>query len=153
MKFLIQEPQEDQNFSLIYRNEDYSFDREPHDGTGFTSIMINDLQLEIDEEGKIIYVWGLCPLILHEETNEVPSEYKACSLVALLNRPPVPGISYRLNEDKRWPIYINKKKGWVCLGNPETKNKQLIEFAPNCVATMDGQELIAVWLHPEKLPE
>ncbi len=153
MKFLIQEPQEDQNFSLVYRDEDYAFDREPHDGTGFTSIMINDLQLEIDEEGKIIYVWGLCPLILHEETNEVPSEYKACSLVALLNRPPVPGISYRLNEDERWPIYINKKKGWVCLGNPETKNKQLIEFAPNCVATMDGQELIAVWLHPEKLPE
>jgi hypothetical protein len=153
MKFRIQEPQEDQNFSLLYRAEDYSFDREPHDGTGFTSIMINNLQLEIDDEGKIIYVWGLCPLINYIETDEDPQGYKPYSLVALLDKPPIPGISYRLNEESRWPIYINKKKGWVCLGNPKTKDRQLIEFAPNCVATMDGQELIAVWLHPEELPE
>jgi len=152
MKFLIQEPQEDQNFSLVYRSDDYSFDIEPLDGTGDTSIMINDLQLEIDHEGKIIYVWGLCPLIEYKETNEFPHGYKPGSLVALLDKPPVLGISYRLNEDSRWPIYINKKKGWVCLGNSETKDKQLIEFAPNCVATIDGQELIAVWLHPKQLP-
>ncbi|MDR3624159.1 MAG: hypothetical protein P4L16_03345 [Chlamydiales bacterium] len=152
MKFLIQKPQKDQNFSLIYRPEDYSFDVEPLNGTGDTSIMINDLQLEIDHEGKIMYVWGLCPLIKYEKTDEFPFKYKTGSLVALLDKPPVLGISYRLNEDQRWPIYINRKKGWVCLGNPKTKDKQLIEFAPNCVATMDGQELIAVWLHPEKLP-
>lgn len=153
MKFLILEPQEDRNFSLVYRAEDYSFDVEPLDGTGDTSIMINELQLEIDHEGKVIYVWGYCPLIKYEETNEMPKNYKSNSLVALLDKPPVPGISYRLNEDRRWPIYINKKKGWVCLGNPETKDKQLIEFVPNCIATMNGQELIAVWLHPEKLPD
>lgn len=153
MKFLIQEPQSDQHFSLVYRPEDYSFDIEPLDGSGGTSIMINDLQLEIDHEGKILYVWGLCPLIKYQETDEVPHKYKAQSLVAVLNKPPVPGISYRLNEDKRWPIYINKKKGWVCLGNPKTKDKKLIEFAPNCVATMDGQELTAVWLHPKELPD
>lgn len=152
MKFLIQEPQEDQNFSLVYRPEDYSFDVEPLDGTGDTSIMINDLQLEIDDEGKIMYVWGLCPLIKYEETDEFPFKYKTASLVALLGKLPVPGISYRLNEGQRWPIYVNKEKGWVCLGDPNTKGEQLIEFAPNCVATMDGQELIAVWLHPEKLP-
>jgi hypothetical protein len=128
-------------------------DVEPLNGTGDTSIMINDLQLEIDHEGKIIYVWGLCPLVKYEEIDNFPFEYKTGSLVALLDKPPVPGISYRLNEDRRWPIYINKKKGWVCLGNPATKGKQLVEFAPNCVATMDGQDLIAVWLYPEKLPD
>ena len=153
MKFLIQEPQEEQNFSLVYRPEDYSFDREPHDGTGFTSIMINDLQLEIDDEGKVMYVWGLCPLIQYEKTDAFPLKYKACSLIAILDKPPVPGISYRLNEDRRWSIYINKKRGWVCLGDPETKDKQLVEFAPHCIATMNGQELIAVWLHPEELPD
>ncbi len=152
MKFLIREPQEDQNFSLVYRPEDYSFDVEPLDGTGDTTIMINDLQLEIDHEGKVMYVWGLCPLIKYEETDEFPFKYKSGSLVALLDKPPVLGISYRLNEDQKWPIYVNKKKGWVCLGDPNTKDKQLIEFAPNSVAAMDGQELIAVWLHPERLP-
>ncbi len=153
MQFFIQESQEDQNFFLVYRSEDYSFDIEPLDGSGDTSIMINELQLEIDHEGKIMYAWGYCPLAKHEETNEFPHGYKRHSLVASLDKPLVPGISFRLNEDRRWPIYINKKKGWVCLGNPNTKDKQLIEFAPNCIATMDGKELIAVWLHPENLPD
>jgi hypothetical protein len=153
VKFLIQESQTNQNFTLIYRKEDYSFDTEPHDGTGFTSIMINDLQLEMDDQGRIIYVWGLCPLIKYAETNEIPKNYKSGSLVAFLNKPPVPGISYRLNEDRRWPIYLNKKKGWVCLGTPCIKDRQLIEFAPNCIAAIDGQELIAVWLHPKEFPD
>lgn len=73
-----------------------------------------------------MYVWELCPLIKYEETDEFPSEYKTVCLVALLDKSPVLGISYRLNEDCRWPIYINKKKGWVCLGNPETEAKQLV---------------------------
>jgi hypothetical protein len=148
MKFLIQEPQKDQKFSLVYRLEDHSFDVEPLDGSGDTSIMINELQLEIDHEGKVIYVWGYCPLIKYDETDEVPKGYQPHSLIALLKKPLVPGISYRLNEDRRWPIYMNKKKGWICIGNPETKSKKLVEFAPNCVATMDGQDLVAVWLHP-----
>ena len=151
MKFLIQEPQTDQKFSLVYREEDYSFDIEPHDGSGFTSILINDLRLEIDERGRIMYVWGLCPLINYEETNAAPQNYKVNSLIVLLDKPPIPGVSYRLNEDDRWLIYINKKKGWICIGNPKTEVTQMIEFAPNCVATLDGQELIAVWLHPKDL--
>jgi|ERR1700722_954161 len=152
MKFLIQQAQEKQNFSLVYRPEDYSFDIEPLDGTGDSSIMINDLQLEIDHEGKIMYVWGLCPLVKYRETDKFPFKYKTGCLVVLLDKPLVSGISYRLNEDRRWPIYVNKKKGWVCLGNPETKNKQLIEFAPDCVAAIDEKQFIAIWLHPRQLP-
>lgn len=153
MKFLVQEPQKNQNFSLVYRPDDYSFDIEPLEGTGDASIMINDLQLEIDHRGQVMYVWGLCPLLHYKKTKEFPLSYKSGSLLALLDTPPILGISYRLNEGQRWLFYINNEMGWVCLGTPETKNKQLIEFAPNCIATMDGQELIAVWLHPEKLPD
>lgn len=152
MKFLIKEPQKDLNFSLIYREEDYSFDVEPLEGSGDTSIMINDLQLEIDHEGKIIYIWGYCPLIKYLETEEYPHKYQPYSLVALLDKPPIPGISYRLNENERWPIYINKKKGWVCIGNPKINGKQMIEFVPNCVATLEDQEITAIWLKPKDLP-
>jgi len=151
--FSFQKPQKDQNFSLVYRAEDYSFDIEPLEGTGDASIMINDLQLEIDYEGKIMYVWGLCPLVKYEKTNEFPSAYQIGRLVAVLDTPPTLGVSYRLNENHRWPIYINKKKGWVCLGNPKIKDMCLIEFAPSCIATMDKEELVAVWLHPKKLPD
>lgn len=153
MKFLIQESQMVQNFSLVYREEDYSFDVEPHDGTGFTSIMINDLQLEIDEEGRIIYIWGLCPLIKYEQTNEFPKNYISKNLVVILDKPPIPGISYRLNERERWQIYINKKKGWICIGNPKINGKQMIEFVPNCIAVLENQEITAIWLKPKKLPK
>jgi hypothetical protein len=150
--FFVQDPQEDHNFSLVYRTEDFSFDIEPLDGTAETSIMINELQLEIDCQGRIIYVWGLCPLIKYKEATEFPYGYKKASLVFVLDKPHVLGRSYRLNEDRRWPIYINKKKDWVCLGNPTIKDMCLIEFAPKCVVTMNKQELIAVWLHPKQLP-
>jgi hypothetical protein len=152
MKFIIKEPTMNQNFTLVYRTEDHSFDIEPLDESGDASILINDLQLEIDHQGKVIYVWGYCPLIKYQETDKVPQKYKMHSLVALLKKPLFPGISYRLNENSRWPIYINKKMGWVCLGNPQTENKKLVEFAPGCIATIEEEELIAVWLHPKELP-
>ena len=152
MKLLIQKRQEEQNFSLVYRDEDYAFDIEPLDGSGDASILINELQLEIDHEGRIMYVWGYCPLIKYNETRNFPRRYQACSLVAVLNKPPIPGVSLSLNTDSRWPIYINKKKGWACLGNPEVKNIQLVEFAPDCVAALINSEIIGVWLQPEELP-
>lgn len=153
MKFLIKKINEkSKKFSLVYREEDFSFDIEPHNDNGFTSIMINDLQLEIDEEGEIIYVWGLCPLIKFKETNVTPKNYKSSSLVALFEKPPNPGISYRLNEKERWPIYINKKEGWICIGNLETNENQMVEFIPNCIASLSNQEIKAIWLKPKNLP-
>jgi len=50
-------------------------------------------------------------------------------------------------------VRVNKKMGWVCIGTPGTHNKNMVEFAPGCVATMNGQELIALWLHPTNLPD
>ena len=99
-----------------------------------------------------MYAWGYCPLITYKETDLFPKKHKNYNLVALLNKPPLLGGSYRLNEDNNWPIHINKKKGWVCLGDPNMEGKQLIQFAPSCIASMLGQELTAVWLQPEQLP-
>ena len=153
MKFLTKEQQNDQFFSLVYRSEDYSFDVEPLDGTGDSSIMVNDLQLEIDDQGIVMYAWGLCPLIDCHPTKNFPKKYRSVALIAVLDKPPVLGISYRINEYARWPLYVNKKKGWVCVGNPETKSKELVEFAPDCIATLENNEIIAIWLHPNKLPD
>lgn len=152
MKFLIEKNQKKQNFSLVYRKDEHSFDIEPHTESGFTSVMINDLQLEIDAEGRVSYVWGVCPLLTCEKTNEIPQNYQTNRLIAIPERALIPGVSQRLNEDGRWTVYINREKGWVCIGDPDTKNKQMIEFAPDCVAAMNGQELTAVWLHPQNLP-
>lgn len=153
MKFIYKELRKNQNLKLIYQEDEYSFDTERLEVAGFTSILINDLQLEIDDKGEIGYVWGYCPLIEYEKTTIAPKEYKAKSLIVVLDKPLIPGVSHRLNDEKRWPIYINLKEGWVCIGDPKIENKELIEFAPNCIAAMSGEELLAVWLHPEGLPK
>jgi hypothetical protein len=102
-----------------------------------------------------LLAWGYCPLIEYKETDEFPKNYQWQSLVAILEKPPILGISYSINEvNDGWPIYINKKKGWVCLGNPLPNEKQqMVEFAPNCVAALENQEISAVWLKPKRLPE
>jgi hypothetical protein len=151
MRFLIKEPHQDQNVHLIYRAYEYSFDVEPFEGGGITSIMIDFLQLEIDDEGRVLYVWGYCPLIEYEETSRFPKKHTKYSLYVDVGKPLVPGISHRINQNNPWPICINKKRGWICLGNPEIKGYQLVEFAPDCVAVLDGENLIAVWLHPKFL--
>jgi hypothetical protein len=46
---------------LVYWQDEYSFDVEPGAGVGFTSLLLNDLNLEMDEEARIVSVWGYCP--------------------------------------------------------------------------------------------
>ena len=152
INFYTEELQGSRNLSLIYRDEDYSFDIDPLEESGGMSIMINDLQLEIDQTGRVIYVWGYCPFFQYQKTEEYPKNYQAKTLIASLDKPSIPGVSYRLNETERWEIFINKEKGWVCIRNPKTIKKQLIEFAPNCIATLENYEIKAIWLKPKKLP-
>lgn len=149
MKFIVRERKNPEYKNLIYREDEYSFDSRPRPDYGYTSILVNELQIEIDSSGRLCYVWGYCPLINYDETDNYPVDCSSCSVVAILGKKPIAGISQSVNENERWPVFINKKLGWVCLGNPHVKDKRMIEFAPNCVVALDGQELVALWLHPE----
>ena len=149
MKFLVQKKDISKEFSLVYRSQEYSVDTEPSPGCGNTSILINDLQLEVDEDGEIIYVWGYNPLIQFQEIKEVPLQYRSKRIIVDVGKELIPGISHRLNEDTRWPVYINKKDNWICIGDPKVDDKDMVEFVPNCIAALKGEELKAVWLHPQ----
>lgn len=162
MKFLIKESKKIKTFSVIYDEDEYSFTTKPFEsGSDFTSITIDTLQLEIDNEGKIVYVWGYYPLTQCKRTKTFPYRYEKKDLVAVLEKPPIPGVSISLIKNKRnshvcdrWPIYINQERGWICIGNPDTTNKKLIQFAPDSIAALDkNSELIAVWLHPIEFPK
>lgn len=149
MKFFIRPNEFGQQISLMYKEDDYSFFIEPFEGGGGASILINDLQLEIDDDGKVLYVWGYCPLINVEETSDFPKKIKRNGLYVLLGSKVVPGMSFRLNSENRWTAHINKKTGWICIGSPEINSVELIEFAPSCVASLIGENLVGVWLQPQ----
>ncbi|MBS0584963.1 MAG: hypothetical protein JSR76_01515 [Verrucomicrobia bacterium] len=131
MKFSLQDYQQEQNFSLVYRAEDYAFDIEPLYGAGDASIMVNQLQLEIDHEGLVMYAWGYCPLLKYEETIETPKNYTKQNLVAILKAPPIFGISYQLNKDVRWPVYINKKNWLGMYRRSPNSRKKISRVCPS----------------------
>lgn len=148
MRFIKIEDKIDNKLFLVYREEDYSFDTISHPES-YTSLTINDLQIEINEEGRLLYVWGFCPLIVFSEISVSPTNYSSHMLVAILTRTPIPGISIPINEIESWPLHWNKKEGWICIGKPVT-NLPMIEFAPNCIAALDTkEELVGIWLRPQ----
>ncbi len=59
---------------------------------------------------------GYCPLVEFAEIEQIPTKFSVGTLVAMI-KDIVPGISIRLNSEF-WPLFINRKEGWVCLGNP-----------------------------------
>jgi len=163
MKFFVKNKTE-KNFSLVYLEEEHSFFIEPDIELAYGSISVNDLQLELDNEERIIYVHGYTPLFKYKEIDNFPRLYETKDLIAILDDEPDPdefpgNPTYSLVKNSNWPysiewdIYINKKMGWVCVGDPTIEGKRLIEFAPDCVAALDKEnEMVAIWLHPRELP-
>jgi hypothetical protein len=132
---------------LVYRRFEHSFDVEPRPERGVASLLVNDVQIEIDEDGRLIYVWGLCP---HES-------WKAATLDAPAAKPGrlqyvdgevVPGVSKRLNAGKRWAVGYDSSSQWLCIG-AESAHGEMIAFAPGAVAVLGKDELVALWLHPD----
>ena len=150
MKFCIQENGIEKRYTLIY--DSLVFGTNPDYDESFTSILINDIQLEINELGEIMYVWGYCPLVAYEKTEEIPKKYESKRLAAILDETPIPGVSYRINDVKGWPLYINISEGWVCFGDPKLLGDKRVEFFPNAIAILENQEIRTLWLKPEKLP-
>ena len=76
------------NSVLVYRPEEYSFDMEPAPSRSFTSVLVDDLNLEIDEAGKVISVWGMCPHTRWVETTLARPEAERGDIVFVLDAPP-----------------------------------------------------------------
>lgn len=132
---------------LVYRRTDRSFDVEPRPERGVAALLVNDVQIEIDEDGRVVYVWGLCP---HES-------WKAATLGTPAAKPGrlqyvggqvVPGVSKRVNTDERWVVGHDASSRWLCIGD-ESAQGETIAFAPGAVAVLDGDDLVALWLRPD----
>ncbi len=153
IKFITQNSRKEKQSFLFYREEDYWFDTEPFPDGYSSTVVVNCVQLLSDyDEGKIIYVGGFCPLIKYEDTERQPENYQTKSLIPILDDP-IPGIGYGIKGSEKWPLHINKKTGWVCIGDHMTNGEKSIEFMPNCVAILVNQEIVALWLRPEALPK
>jgi hypothetical protein len=79
---------------------------------------------------------------------------RRASLRAVLDRPMVPGVSIALDPPEMpWPVLVDAQTGWIRIGQrgPE-EDREGVEFAPGAAAVLDDGRLVALWLHPERLP-
>jgi hypothetical protein len=131
---------------LIYRAEDHSFDTiEGPTGT-YTSFLLNDVQIEVDDAGQFLHVWGYCPRTAWTDAVIQPPAGMT-GLVRALRPDLVPGVSIRVGQ-ATWPVVVNSRTGWVCIGDPFSTGDAIACTRDVRIVLRDG-ELVALWLHPE----
>lgn len=134
---------------LVYRPDEYSFDFLPRP-VGGRSIGIADLQMGVDESGRVVSVWGLCP---HPswavERLTEPRRVQAGLVADGVERLRL-GQSKPLAVGLGWPVAHDSDTGWICVGVPDSSRyEQCVEFASGCIAALKDNTLVALWLHPE----
>jgi hypothetical protein len=150
MKFIIGSTPWNRDFELIYRPEEYSFDSVPRPVDCVSSVLVNDLELELSDEGAVICVTGLCPhpgwQVRHLKS---PAASRRTLFVAEENW--TPGISKRLTGIQEWPMFVDYDAGCICVGKSDLLVGG-VEFAPGSIAVLESQKLVAIWLRPRSLP-
>ena len=142
---------------LVYVPEDYAFnffsERPDICLSAITSVVIDTLQLPIDIQGQILYVWGYWPHTSWQHANISPPSFQECSLFAELETDDiVPGISKRISGTEKWETFFNPDTNWICIGSPEISiNAVAIKFASGCLAVLVNNYLEAIWLHPKPI--
>lgn len=131
---------------LVYRRSEHSLDVEPRPDRGVASLLVNDVQIEIDEDGRLIYVWGLCPQESWESATLVPPSAKPGRLQYLGEV--VPGVSKRINAGKRWVVGHDSSSQWLRIGDDSAQG-ETVAFAPGAVAVIRESELVVLWLNPD----
>jgi len=135
--------------TLIYREDEYSFDMSPWNHVIDFELVLNKLTMTVVAD-KVTQLSGFCGLADCMNSNICVPEYSKGKLKiehSLKN-----GFAYGIyNEDQ--PVYLNTKSGWVCIGNP-LKLGNAVEFIQNCVAVIsDDGEFLSLWLKPKAMPE
>jgi hypothetical protein len=153
MMFKLCETESIQHGDLLYVEEDYSFVFSPSSRSSVTSIVIDTLQLMIDKDGLILEVRGYCPYFNWTKIDISPPSYIQGSLAVQLDEI-IPGVSEQLVSGKEWPVSVNSKNSWICVGETLIEGDVMaVEFASGCVAVLLEEQIKAIWLHPYKLPK
>jgi len=150
MRFLVKHTGQAEQRLLKYVADEYSFDIEPIVHIINFDVIVNKLNLTVVNDNKVAQVWGFCPYTNWIKSNCNVPQYTEGLLIVMDNLES--GFSYGINSDDEWPVYVNQKTGWICVGNPE-RSGEAVEFMNNCVAVVDNNnKLVSLWLKPQELP-
>ena len=139
---------------LVYSEQDCAFDFEPRPDDCAYAVSVNEVELMIDEElSRIVFVAGYCPYFGWRSVELVPPHsHRGVLEFEDAGGHLIPGVTKKINSlESRWAVFVDPANGWVCMGSPG-EHDSAVEFAPGCVAVLQREQLVALWLHPADLP-
>ena len=126
-----------------YYIEEHSLDvtnNLPH--SHYATLLINDVSLEVDENGTLLYFWGLCPIVYATKTEiNIPNYVvnRVRCLDAMLEQSSICSINV-----EKWPVYLDSTKDIICIGNKNSKN--VIKFNSDSYVGLNDGQLETVWI-------
>jgi len=132
-----------------YRPNEESFDTIPFLGEPYTSILVRDVSIEVDEAGYVIGAWGYSPKASWREARlQAPlSSLGRAKLVidSQLSR----GVSASMAG--RWDATVlhDPESGWVRIGLPDVAGTKSTMIVEGLILTIDeAGSFVALWLKP-----
>ena len=133
---------------LIYVSNDLSFNTLDRQTQGVTSILINDINIDLSEDGEAVAIWGLSTKLSWQQGYVEKPESQPGRLRILDTL--TPGVSIRVTQlGNYWPVIYDPSSGWLRIGPEESVSDQAIEFLSGCVLGLFKKEICSLWLHPE----
>ena len=97
---------------LVYRRNEYSFDMEPPPNRNFTSVLVDDLNIELDDTGRVVSVWGGAYTRWKDAPLRRPSA-KVGAVSVNSDAPLARGVSVQVNQNKYLPTFFDRCSGWI----------------------------------------
>ena len=133
---------------LVYSADDFSFDTINRRIPGATSVLVNDIQIELSIDHLAIAVWGMCPHTTWKKGHVFKPMSKLGSL--WFEGDLTPGISIRVTQPSEyWPVIFDPHSGWLNIGHGLLADDHAIEFVKGCIVTLRGGEIANLFLQPE----
>lgn len=151
MKFYVMErPGISRESVLSYQPAEYAFDVEPKPLAAWTTILINDLNLEINEAGKIVSVWGLCPHTSWSERSLSLPNARYGDIGVESDVPFDKGVSVRLTSQGVYlPAFVDWNTGCVKIEGTHRPVVAATIIPGVTIELGQGGELASVWLAPQ----
>jgi hypothetical protein len=137
------------NRAILYRFEEFSFDTVPETVSAYTSVLLDDVNLEIDDKKRVVSIWGLCPHTRWKPATLVPPESIKGEISLVTEIPLTRGVSLRLTEPgKHLDTFFDKNSGWVMINNTRISSLSVCIFPGVIIDLSKEGEIAKVWLRP-----
>lgn len=126
-------------YELVYLDYEYSLDTMPYDYSRDTTLLINDIEVALNYDKKVIAISGLSPKAGWIEKDISFSETHPSGEL-ILKYPVDSGGIIRIAEGS--PIFFNSKSNWLCIGSDLiNETSQIVRMFENTYAVVNDSKL------------